>query len=752
MSGREASGRATAIPGTVAALCAALVLSGAAALVYQVLWLRLLGLVFGATVIAASTVLASFMAGLALGSALGGRLAEAARRPALAFAAAECVVAACALATPAALGLADSMALALQPLQGATATVLRFVASFLVLAVPTTAMGATFPLLTRSPLARASAVGALYAANTAGAVVGALGAGFVLIGTLGIEASFGVAAALNVGAALTAAALSVFERRQVAPAAAEGGDPASAALPGVRRATLAVFALSGFTSLALEVAWFRLLVLFVPATAYAFTLMLATVLTGLAAGSGLASLLLRTPRDWRRWIVGLQAALAFAVLASIALLSPLPRAVRLLGPIVAALRGEAVLGPALLNEPAPVAAANALLSIFPASLLMGAAFPLGLRLFAERGSGAIAARDVGSFYAANLCGGILGAATAGFVLVPGLGLRGSITLLGALTLAGAVALAFSGTGPTARAWTAAAAAGLAFAAAAARLPDPFEVVVARRYPGDRLLWSEEGTQATVTVHERPGVGRMMFLDGYPQAIDSPAMVGVHRRLAELAADLHPAPRHILVIGLGGGATAGALAALPGSTVDVVELSETVVRAAPLFGHVNGEVLGRPNVRVTIGDGRHHLRTVHGRYDVVTADIVQPYLAGAGALYSVEYFRLVRRALAPGGIAVQWIDHQGSHRYRLIARTFLDAFPDASLWEDGTLLVGGRAVRPEGRAAASYTAGAAGLERFVGEGPLLTDDRPLAEYFLSLPKDDRKVDVAQIRAAEAPARP
>ncbi|HXH05629.1 MAG TPA: hypothetical protein VNI83_03465, partial [Vicinamibacterales bacterium] len=316
-----------------------------------------------------------------------------------------------------------------------------------------------------------------------------------------------------------------------------------------------------------------------------------------------------------------------------------------------------------------------------------------------------------------------------------------------------------------------AALGIAAVVAAARaLPDPLAAVLGRRYPGERVLWRHEGVQSTVSVHQRADGTRVMYLDGLHQANDSAPMRIVHRLIGTLPMALHPDPRRALVIGLGGGTTAGAVATFPGAVVDIVELSDGVVRAADWFRHINGDVLRQPNVRLHVDDGRNYLLRTPGRYDVITADIIQPFHAGAGNLYSVEYFRLGRAALDEDGVMLQWIGHRPRSQYQLIARTFLSVFPDATVWAGGTLLAGtraplrlslarlrqriadpavGAAFGRAGIVGASglvglFTAGPDELRRFIGPGPVLTDDRPLVEYFLSLPRGEPDIDLRGLR--------
>lgn len=309
-------------------LAALFCLSGASALVYQVLWLRLLGLVFGVTVYAASTVWAAFMGGLALGSLFGGRLADRVGRPLVWLALAEALVAVTALATPLALDRLHHLYGVLVPWADrslATLTLVRLVLSSLVLVVPASLMGATLPLalkaarLDGSPAGTAAAV--LYASNTGGAIAGTLAAGLLLIPRFGISRSFLAAALANI---VVAVGVLLVERRS---RAAEGSPQAHtspesgpvATLTGTRRTVallvLAVFAVSGFVSLALEVVWFRVLTLFLRPTVYGYALMLASVLLGIAAGSALASMALRRRGgcDWTLalgWLEGLVATAA----------------------------------------------------------------------------------------------------------------------------------------------------------------------------------------------------------------------------------------------------------------------------------------------------------------------------------------------------------------------------------------------------------------------------------------------------------
>ena len=732
-------------------------LSGIAGLVYQILWLRLLSLTFGVTVYAATTVLAAFMAGLGVGSILGGKVSERVSNPLLYFGLAEVLVGVSALATPLALTAATDLYAGLHPsieVTPALLTAVRFLCSSIVLLVPTTLMGASLPLLTRASLtdnAQAGRrVGVLYACNTAGAIVGALAAGFYLIGAVGIDASFRIAAAVNAGVGLIAIAAAVRRR----PGSSTEVDSPATAGPvyddRTRIAVLVVFGISGLTSLALEVIWFRLLVLILPATTYAFTTMLASVLGGIAAGSAVVVPLMRRNRHWPATLAKLQMGVGTAAVISMYALAVTYQAGWRTSDTIQA----------------------SVLSIVPAAFLMGAAFPIGVRIWtASRASRTGAAARVGTLYAINVAGAIVGSVLGGFLLLPLLGSRASLLAVAGLQVAtGCVLLLLTSVGARRTAIRPLAIGIGIWVLAAVLIPDPFAMALTRRHPaGERVLWKEEGLQTTVSVNQGPTGDRVMYLNGLHQANDTPEMIAVHRMIGHLPMLLHSNPSHALVVGLGGGATAGAVAQ-HGAAVDLVELSGSVVRGADWFRHVNDDVMRRSNVSLRLDDGRSHLLLSGRQYDVITADIIQPIHAGAGSLYSVEYFRLARQALRPGGLMLQWIGIREEMHYKLIARTFLRVFPDATVWVDGSLLVGTLApleVRPETlarkladpevRAAVSsvgiadvesvlrlYTAGPEEIRRLVGDGPELTDDQPLLEYHRSLPPNAGTIDVSGLR--------
>ena len=719
--------------------------SGIAGLIYQVLWLRRLSLIFGVTVYAASTVLAAFMAGLAIGSAISSQVLKRGLSPLTAFGVAEILVGVTGLLSPVLLDAASSIYSIFHnasPNSLGVLTAARLISSFAILVVPTAMMGITLPLLSAAVSAPGRASGTsislLYAINTLGAMSGTLLSGLILIPAIGIQLSFALAAALNVIVGVIALMIA---RRDMTVNTLDEVAAASEPIAHRHRPWLlwVVVTVSGFASLGLEIVWFRLMLQFVIATTEAFTAMLATVLGGIAIGGVVAAWLLRTSRDRYASLGVVQALTGIAAAGSMTFL------------LWTVAQGWKTMGlwPAVLT------------AILPPSICMGVGFPLALGIAGRRGEHDHEhdiARRVGGMYSLNVAGAIAGSLLAGFVLLPRLGSVNALIALSALfVISGAWVVA------SRRRWVTVVVLLIAFGVLSRDFPDPFKVAIDRRY-GDQLLefWRHEGAQTAVSVRASQ-FQHVLYLDGLHQANDQPEMVRLHRAIGHLPMVLHGNPKHVLVVGMGGGATPGAVTQYPGAQVQIVELAEGVRQSAQFFKHVNYDLLAQPNVSIRIDDGRNFLSLTDRRFDVITADIIQPGHAGAGHVYSREYFSLVRDALEEDGVVLQWIGHRPHVEYTLIMRTFLDVFPDATLWYDANFMVGTRRPlridpqaidrlrdHPQTRAALDavgltsfdvlrswYTASAEQMRAFVGDGPVLTDDRPLVEYHHWLPRPEEQ---------------
>ncbi|MBV8718403.1 MAG: fused MFS/spermidine synthase [Chloroflexi bacterium] len=753
--------------------------SGAAGLMYQVAWVRLLGLTFGVTIYAISTVLAAFMGGLAIGSLVGGRRADLSARPLRLYGLVELGVGGTALLTPFAFGALQDVYAAVP--QGAlVAGAVRAVLAFAVLLLPTGLMGATLPLAVRGVRDASGAVSGdawamalLYAANTTGAIVGCLLSGFVLIGTLGLTETIVFAAAANGIAGLGGLVLAAMQH----PAAEHGHTPLESTHTGAtaleRRlgvAAIVVFGVSGAVSLAYEVVWSRILAVLFDASIYGFVLMLATVLAGIAIGGALGGVLTR------RWPSTHVAGVSFAAIeVGIGIAAVL--ALAAFGTAYSNLNAVRDNGPLFLQRfvrtDLRLMAMLCILTVLPAALLMGATFPVAARLYAA-GKTRLGSR-LGGVYAANVAGAIVGSLASGFILVPVLGAHHALLLLAATNIV-LGSLLFAMTRRNLMAAVALMVGGLTIAIGGAQ-PPIHEVVFAEHFPDQQLLAYWEGLENTVSVGRDASGIQTLFTNSRGQTNDSPDLVRYHRVMGHLAALLAPSRTpHALVVGLGAGATPGALAQHTGTQVDVVELSPSVVAAAPYFRVANAGVLSRTNVRLILDDGRNFLLRNATKYDVVTADVVHPYDAGATNLYSVEYFQLVAKSLEPDGIMVQWVSPGTAFEHSLIVRTFLQAFPYASLWLGDDLLVGSptplalnpseldaRLADPGARAAlaevgfnraedvlAQFHGTSEQVHRYAAAnpGPTLTDDHPILEYFQS---QDIPPDPPDFRVFSAPTQ-
>ncbi|HXZ86904.1 MAG TPA: fused MFS/spermidine synthase, partial [Myxococcota bacterium] len=555
-------------------------LSGAGSLMLEVVWSRLLRLVFGTTTLAISTILVAYMAGLGLGAYLGGRLAPRVRDGVRAYAWLELAVGAYALLVPGIFALFPGLGRAwLSGLPFWPAALVRFALSLAVLIVPTVGMGMTLPLLTREVVRDASwagrGIGLLYGLNTLGAVFGVFVSTFAFLPWLGVRGSCFAGAGID----LAVGALALWSARSRAPAAAPLlASAAPAPAPGGALARwnpgLLAYGTVGFTSLVYEVTWTRALSMVMGSSIYAFSCMLAAFLLGIALGS-LASARVadRVTRPLLAYAAGLTA-LGLLSFASFALLPHLPEAfmalVRRSGGSPLALLGAQI--------------AMAVPVMLPPALVLGALFPL-----LSRAQTAIsgAAPAVGDVYFVNTVGSALGAFAAGFVLLPLLGLRGTTALAIALNLAAAAAV-LSWRGHTRAPVRAALAAAPALGALAIALaPPPFDpgllaegsFVAARIFetaadpsilegmPSEELLYYRDGISASVSVHRLRGM-ISLHTNGKPDASTGPDM-GTQVMLGEAGLLFGPPAKDALVIGFASGITVGSLARHPVERIDAV---------------------------------------------------------------------------------------------------------------------------------------------------------------------------------------
>ena len=732
-------------------LALAFCVSGAAALLFQVLWFRQVALSLGNTVWAGSLVLASFMGGLALGNALAARW----RGPAVAalktYARLETVVALSGLVLVLLLPrLPSALAPALGSLAGtATLNAARLGISFVLMLVPTTAMGATLPVLVGGLARRAESfgfrLGSLYGWNTLGAMAGAVVGEAWLVGWLGLTRTGLAAAGLN----LLAAAMALYLARgwNAEEADEDAGAGARGARTGARALVLAAMAaLIGGCGLALEVVWFRFLTMYVAGTSLTFALMLAVVLGGIALGGLAAGQWMRRSPRAHRWTPLLCAAAGGATTLSYAVFDDVREA---LGVQYTVWPGEIL----------PLAAAL----MGPTCLLSGALFPLIGRSLRE--TSATPARAAGLLTLSNTTGAMVGALVGGFALLPGLGVERSLF---AVSLAYAVAAAGLGlaSGTTAGERRVLLPAGGLIAAVLALFPfglmERVHVgrVATRHRAGMKLVQWKEGLTETSLLLRGELLGEpashLLVTNGHPMSGTDFGAQRYMRLYVYWARAVHPGIRRAALISYGVGNTAAALVESPEiESIDVVDISRDIADLGRSLFPGGRSPLEDPRVRLHVEDGRFFLLTAARRYDLITSEPPPPRLAGVVGLYTREYFELVRDRLAEGGLITYWLPVHDLDRRSAssVIRGFCDAFPDCSLWTGHAfdwMLVGSRGGRrrvtdeefsrqwraeptrsslvsigldsPE-RLGALFQADALSLRAFVGDAPPLSDDSP-----------------------------
>ncbi len=666
-------------PSKVAAL---LFGSGLCALVYQTTWLRQFRLIFGASTFATAAVLAIFMGGLGLGSALLGKRADAHPRPLRFYGNLELMIAASAALSPVLLWMIAKVYFALGgsvSLGLAGASIVRLVLSTLVLGVPTVLMGGTLPAAARAvetndDLGRRR-LALLYGMNTLGAVAGTLLATFFLLEALGNRGTLFVAVAVNVVVGLIAKGTGNREQETGVERVAGAAPP---------RVILVAAAVVGFAFLLMELVWYRMLAPLLGGSTFTFGLILAIALLGIGAGGAAYAFWSGGRRATRAGFAltcsleALAIAVPFALGDRIAILANLLRAVGAWG------FGGYLFGWTIVT----------LIVVFPAAAIAGVQFPLLISLLG-------AGRDdighqVGLAYAWNTAGAIAGSLAGGFGLLPLLTAPGTwrlVVVLLALTsmafawrhaLVAVVAVALTFTlGPTA-AWRHS-----GIGAGRAAVPDSPNAIREWEYRDRRaLVWDADGRESSVALIDQSDYA--FVVNG---KVDGSARgdAGTQVMSGLVGAILHPHPTRALVIGLGTGSTAGWFGAIPSmERVDVVELEPAVLRVAAACAPANRDVLHNAKVHIRIADAREVLLTASENYDLIFSEPSNPYRAGIASLFTQEFYRASAARLRPGGMFLQWVQAYDidSRTVRTIYATLGSVFAHVETWttDSGDLLL------------------------------------------------------------------
>jgi predicted membrane-bound spermidine synthase len=643
--------------------------TGFSALTLQVVWQRVLSLHAGVDLLASTTVVTAFMAGLGLGSLAGGALADrlGPRRSLLAFALANAGIGAFAWTS---LWLFyDVYRRYAAQLDSAAA---MFAFHFLLLVVPTTLMGLSLPLLARGVVGAAREiaplVGRLYAVNTLGAAVGAAVAGWVLLGELGFVATVRVAAALNFAAAAVVLLLWRLVARVPLPSTTEeSSSHRSEASPTLDRVEgervwpwFLVYGLTGAVAIGLEVVYFRVVDAILRNNSYTFATVLALYLLLFGAGAVLAARLAGRVRRPDRWFLTLQLLVGTSsLLGLLALLNPpdtfgiAERTFKYFATGGFMHGGYAVHNKEELWRLLYAHVAAPLLVMGAPVLLMGASFPFVQALVARRLDSL--GRRTGTLLFANICGNVAGGAVTGFLLLDRLGTAGTLRVFAGVLLLPGLAAAATLREPARRVAAALAAAGVAGAAIVAFPSNERFWAFFHSTPLERFALAEDRACVTALVEQREET--FLYINGSWQ--NGHPYDFFHILIGLLPALMHERPERGLAVGLGIGSTAYAMAQDPRvGRVDCVEIcggEQRLIAALAGRGSVaSRRLLADPRLRIHTADGRRWMLSHPEPYDFVVVDAIRPNTAYAGNLYSVEFYELVASRLAPDGVFVQWV--------------------------------------------------------------------------------------------------
>jgi spermidine synthase/MFS family permease len=707
---------------------------------HQVVWAKLLTALIGTTAHAQGAVLSVFMGGLALGAVLFGRRADRMERPLRTYIRLEVTIAAYCLLMPLLLGVASSayVAIASQVFESTGLTfAIRFSLAIVCILLPAVLMGGTLPVLARHAIPQVSEtrlkIGRLYSLNSLGAVAGAALAGFITLPLLGVSASLGLASLLNLaaGALVWPAARREREQASAADAGAREEPPAQAPAepketygPLQYRVTLVALALSGFAAMGYEVLFARVIALGFGSTAYSFTVMLMAFISGIALGSAIIA---RGRIERPLLVLGMsQLVVVVALLAATPLVSRIPYWTGLMR---LALR-DASLGFELFQFGK---AGMCLAILLVPTACLGFGFPLVAQIQA-RARGDIA-RRVGTTYAWNTAGNVVGTLATSLALIPALGLLGAFNVNFALNaLAGLSILAVSVRAPAAPRWAAAAGTllvGFVYLQAGGDWLDPLQKSlnpIRMQRPPSTLSAAELAVHPTtsfaawrdtfvldpedvdVARFEEDAYGNVLAIERAGEAIlyvNTKADASTKQDLAtqmlvgHLPLFLNPDAESVLIIGHGSGVTAGSALLHPVKHADIVEISRAVLAVDPVFAEWNYHVLSDPRVEVHVDDAQSFLRTVPRKYDVIISEPTNPWISGVSGLFTVEFYRELRAKLAPGGVAAIWFQQYelSDESAMLILRTVNSVFPSMSLWRspdynDVIVVVGAEPVLPD----------------------------------------------------------
>ena len=668
-----------------------LFLSGMCVLIYQLLWERILSITFGATAFSLSIIVASFMAGLALGSFCFGRLVDKYGNPIRLFASLQIGIGISILVLPLIFVRLQAFYANIYPYFTSSYSLnfVRFALSFLLLLVPTTLIGGTLPIMSKSFVASSEKlgqnIGILYGTDTIGAVMGCFLAGFFLIQILGTKYTMYLGSSINFILAGGALLLNLQKgspsnrKKKYTLLSRKRAKKQTKIYPtSVIYLVLALFALSGLCGLSYEVLWTRILILFLRSTTYAFAMILIIFLSGLSLGSFIFSRFIDTKKSPLSFLGLIELLIGLLGMGTVFLFSHFPSIVSFLGELT---------GKESWHQIIVVNFIASFLIIFLPTVFMGATFPIVCKICTrsmEKLGGYI-----GGIYSLNTIGAIFGGFLTGFIFIPLLGIQRTLAVVTLVSMI--IGIVFLGVGLRVRLPS-------RLAILSMFLPlilvdqfflfthDPkilLNAISTKLGSLNKVVFYKEESEGIVSVVEKDNVKRLLINTDI-QGDNSYLGQRIQRRQGYLPILLHSKKelKDVLVIGLGTGMTVDALAQHKSiENVESVEIVPSVIEALRCFAHENSRVFENPKVKLYVGDGRSFILSRDKIYDAIVIDLIFPDNAGAGNLYSKDFYELCDKKVHESGLVLQWIPlFQFSPReFKVVVNTFKAAFPYCMLW-------------------------------------------------------------------------
>jgi spermidine synthase len=750
-------------------------LSGAAGLIYQIAWIRILSLVFGNTLYAVSMVVAAFLSGLALGSRFWGKRADISKDPFKTYIKLEILIALSAAVVTLLIYVLDDIFVSVMTVESIASgkwQLIRYVFFFVLLLAPTSFMGGTVPMMSkffiRSFETVGRGVGTLYAANTYGGMAGCFISGFLMVPLLGVKGAVAAAIFLNLfvatllwfsGSWVVAEENVKESSRKLQPASKQKrrkknkkavlfSEQKSDSTHGYKVSfALALFliTLSGFNALVYEVLWTRAFIVFFKSTVYLFSNLLTVFLFGIALGSHLVTKRADRLGDPIKLFGIAQVGIGlFGILSVLFFLYSNELA----------LGFGAMLGGMSWAKDILVMLVLMLFAFLVPTVLIGLSFPLICRVVT--GSLGSIGRKVGVVYAAGTAGGIIGSLMAGFFFLPLVGLQKGLFIVSFLALINGYIALLNAVSRKGAGWIMPASGAFALVAFIAFEISGTNIGIGPKTEG-KLVFAREGIMGTVKVVQKRGGGPLtLMVNNYQLATSGDVAV----RFGHIPMILKPDAEDILLISLGSGITAGSIGAHPVKRIENVEIVPTLLDVQPLFARENRNIVSDRRFHLTFWDGRHYVRVTKRKYDLVISDLYQPDSAGVGNLYALEHFLNVKAKLKKGGAMAQWLPlyQLSPENLKVIMRTFAHAFEHVIVWsgdinsEAPTLMLFGSRdpfyIQPEKFAQrleleavkndlidhadplsflSFYVMDRNGILKFTEGSPINTDNRPVIEY-------------------------